>query len=249
MTRDQLRLWISLSVLGLLGVASMMLSDLIEAFNMEMVMPANTSPQVLKLLFLVNPSITVIITAFIGCLVYAKVGLRVPVFESLLNIRNTPDYSYWSIVLWGILIGSVGGMLVISMNYFFTPLLPYEYLDASNVHSLHIVSKLLYGGIVEEIMMRFGLMSVVVWILFKLFKKLRCWMFETANIIIALLFAVGHLPALWAIVPDPTVWLYMYILLANGVLGIIYGYMYIKRGLESAMIAHMMTHIVMHVSI
>ncbi len=39
--------------------------------------------------------------------------------------------------------------------------------------------------------------------------------------------------------------LYLYILLANVVAGIIFGFMYIKRGLECAMIAHLMTHVVM----
>lgn len=59
----------------------------------------------------------------------------------------------------------------------------------------------LYGGIVEKILMRLFLMSLIAFILWKLFfrntskNKLPDKIFISANIISALLFAAGHLPA------------------------------------------------------
>lgn len=244
MNKAKLKLWLCLSVVGLLGVTSLLLSDLTEIFDLKP-LPINVSPELLKLLLLINPSLMVIVAAFVGSLVYDKVGLRVPVFESVLKIGEKPPYTYRSILLWGILGGIVAGILVVVVNYFFVPVLPVEYLEASGNFSMNIITRFLYGGVVEEIMMRFGLMTLLVWVLSKIFKILGNWMFWVANILAALLFAVGHFPALLALVPDPDIWLYLYILLANAMVGIIFGYMYMKRGLECAMIAHLMTHVVM----
>lgn len=244
MNKAKFKLWLSLSILGLLGVISLLLSDFTAIPGLES-LPVGMSPAVVRILVLINPSIMVVVTAFLGSLVYDKVGLRVPVFESVLKIRQKPSYSYRSIVLWGILAGIIAGVLVVFINYLFTATFPIEYVEVSNSFELNIITRFLYGGVVEEIMMRFGLMSFLAWVLFKVFRTSENWIFWFANILAALLFAVGHFPALWALVPDPNIGLYLFILLANGVAGIIFGCMYIKRGLECAMIAHLMTHAVM----
>ena len=244
MNKAKLKLWLCLSVFGLVGVASLLLTDFAAIPNRES-LPVDMSPTVVKLLLLINPSIMVIVSAFLGSLVYDKVGLRVPVFESVLKIKEKPSYSYKSIILWGIPGGIAAGILVVIINYLFTPALPFEYLEISDSFSLNIITRFLYGGVVEEIMMRFGLMTLLVWALYKIFRTSDKWIFVVANILAALLFAVGHLPVLLALVSTPNIWLYLYILLANGVGGIIFGFMYIKRGLECAMIAHLMTHVVM----
>jgi membrane protease YdiL (CAAX protease family) len=67
-----------------------------------------------------------------------------------------------------------------------------------------------------------------------------------ANIVAAVLFGLGHLPATAALVPlTPLV--VARALVLNGVIGIGFGYLYFKRGLESAMISHFSADIVLHV--
>lgn len=247
MNTNKLKLWISLSLMGLLSVATMLFSDLLTVFNLKASLPPNVSEEIAPLLTLINPSITVLIATTLGCLVYDKVGFRVPILEQILNIKEKPEYSYKSLLGWGVIGGIAGGLLIVLINYVFLPYLPTAYLNTSESQGLHIVSRLFYGGVVEEIMMRFGLMSIFVWLLFKITKTLNVSIFWVANILTALMFALGHFPALLTLVPDPSIWLYAYILLANGVAGLIYGYLYMKRGLESAMIAHMLTHVVMYI--
>jgi membrane protease YdiL (CAAX protease family) len=67
-----------------------------------------------------------------------------------------------------------------------------------------------------------------------------------ANILSAILFGIGHLPATALIIPLTTLVITRAIIL-NGFVGIVCGYLYWKRGLESAMVAHFSADIVLHV--
>ena len=67
-----------------------------------------------------------------------------------------------------------------------------------------------------------------------------------ANILAAVLFGLGHLPATAALVPlTPLV--VARALVLNGVIGIGFGYLYFKHGLESAMISHFSADLILHV--
>jgi membrane protease YdiL (CAAX protease family) len=57
-------------------------------------------------------------------------------------------------------------------------------------------------------------------------------------------FGVGHLPVALLVVPHITLLLAGYVIAANSVFGLVAGYLYWKKGLESAMIAHIFTHLV-----
>ena len=67
-----------------------------------------------------------------------------------------------------------------------------------------------------------------------------------ANILAAVLFGLGHLPATAALVPLTPLVVTRAIVL-NGLIGVGFGYLYFKHGLESAMISHFSADIVLHV--
>ena len=92
-------------------------------------------------------------------------------------------------------------------------------------------------------------MTLVVWALYKLVQKGRGEV-RTAYVIAAvltsaLLFAAGHLPAAAFLAGGLDPALVVYVLVANSLFGIAAGLLYWKRGLESAMIAHIFAHVVM----
>jgi membrane protease YdiL (CAAX protease family) len=60
----------------------------------------------------------------------------------------------------------------------------------------------------------------------------------------ALLFGLGHLPAVSALLGHLSSWLVLYIVLANSVFGVMFGFLYWRLGLESAMLAHALSHAV-----
>lgn len=108
-----------------------------------------------------------------------------------------------------------------------------------------MISGLLVGGIIEEVMMRLFFMSLVVVIISKILKKkdISTSVFVFANILAALLFAAGHLPStatMTALTPVIIIRCFLF----NGGLGIAFGYLYRKYGILYAMISHGLCHLI-----
>jgi membrane protease YdiL (CAAX protease family) len=101
-----------------------------------------------------------------------------------------------------------------------------------------------YGGVSEEILMRLFLMTLLVWIGMKVFRQKQP---HKAGIIVsiflaAIIFGLGHLP-ITAALTDLTPIIVLRAVVLNGVGGIVFGWLFWKKGLESAMIAHFTTDI------
>lgn len=116
------------------------------------------------------------------------------------------------------------------------------------VTPIAIVAAILYGGIVEELLLRLFVLSLLAWLLWKvLFRKREtvptCALIA-ANVIAALLFAAGHLPATAMAFDELTPLLLFRCFLFNGGFGLIFGWLYRKHGIQYAMVCHAGTHIV-----
>ena len=111
----------------------------------------------------------------------------------------------------------------------------------------YILATISYGAVIEEVMLRLFMMSLIAFILFKLFGKNHSEptvaILAMANIICSLLFALGHLPATFAMLGSSPIIIFRCILM-NGSLGLVFGWLYRKYGLRYAMIAHGGCHIV-----
>jgi membrane protease YdiL (CAAX protease family) len=70
--------------------------------------------------------------------------------------------------------------------------------------------------------------------------------FWAANILTALVFGIGHLPATAAIAPLSAVVIARALVL-NGIAGIAFGWLYWQSGLEAAMLANFTADLVLHV--
>jgi membrane protease YdiL (CAAX protease family) len=70
--------------------------------------------------------------------------------------------------------------------------------------------------------------------------------FWIANILAAVLFGLGHLPGVALLVPLTPLVIARTVIL-NGLLGIIFGWLYWKSGLEAAMISHFSADLILHV--
>ena len=112
---------------------------------------------------------------------------------------------------------------------------------------VYIVGAILYGGVIEEVMLRLFFMTVIAFVLWKLFarkeEKPTLTILVASNIIAALLFAAGHLPATFMMIgSSPLILLRCFLL--NGGFGLLFGYLYRKHGLRYSMLAHAGCHIV-----
>lgn len=111
----------------------------------------------------------------------------------------------------------------------------------------YLLATVTYGAVIEEIMLRLFMMSLVAFVLHLLFERHReeasTAVLVAANVISALLFAAGHLPAnelLFGLTPV----IVLRCFLLNGVFGLAFGWLYRKFGLRYAMIAHGGCHVV-----
>ena len=111
----------------------------------------------------------------------------------------------------------------------------------------YIIATVTYGAVIEEVMMRLFLMSLIAFLLYKIFGRKKTevstWMLVVANVTAAFLFAVGHLPVnsrLFGLSPL----IVIRCMLLNGVFGLAFGWLYRKYGLRYAMIAHGGCHII-----
>ena len=251
------RLFLILWVAGVVGVLSFLLVDL-NALVSQLPVPAGTEKfyftPAIKLLSLVQPTVILTVAVLIGVGLASKVGLSSPVAEEAAKGGQLGSALKPQIVpaLTGGLLGGVG---IILTWLLWKPFLPSELVTRSAEINrlLPLPTRLLYGGITEELLLRWGLMTLLVWAAWRFFQKQkgepRPFFFISAIIASAVIFGLGHLPFAFVIIPNGNVAMILYVVVGNSFFGLIAGYLYWKKGLESAMLAHMLAHVVMLVAI
>ena len=108
----------------------------------------------------------------------------------------------------------------------------------------------LYGGLYEEILSRLFLLTLIAWLANKALRKpdaqLSPAAFWIANLVVAILFGLGHLPSASLVMPI-TPLVVAVALILNGIAAVPFGVLYRRRGLEAAMIAHFTADFVIYV--
>jgi hypothetical protein len=147
--------------------------------------------------------------------------------------------------------GAICGIILSADAFTFAqwiPELKETYGSSGTFDATTWIASIMYGGIIEEVMMRLFLMSLFALIGWKLLYRkeeiVPDKMLIISNIIVAALFAAGHLPATVMLFGHLTPLLIFRCFLMNGAFGIVFGRLYRKHGIQYAMLAHILTHIV-----
>jgi CAAX amino terminal protease family. len=198
---------------------------------------------------LIQSIILFTIAILVGLILYKRVGFKMPILEGWLEGKEVGNYLK-SILGISVGLGVLAGILIILVSFLFTS--ASSILQGAEL-TVPVWKGLLasfYGGIGEEILFRLFVMTVIVWIFYKIKKTPEgkptttgIWL---AIIITAILFGVGHLPITGSITAITPLVIARAIVL-NGIGAIIFGWLYWKKGLESAMISHFSADIVLHV--
>ncbi len=250
--RFNTRLFVILWLAGLAGVLSFLLIDL-DALIKILPIPAETEiPPILalKLLSLIQQTVILAVAVLVGVALASKVGLWSPVAEATASGGDAVSALKPQIIP-GIIGGLAGGVSLILIAAVLKPFLSPEMLARIGEFGkvLPFPTRLLYGGILEELLLRWGLMTLLVWAAWRLFQKgqdrPKPIYFVGAILVSSVVFAIGHLPVAFMLFPEPTLALTLFVIIGNSAFGLIAGYLYWKKGLESAMIAHALTHVVM----
>lgn len=147
------------------------------------------------------------------------------------------------------LVAVVGGIAMILPDMLFfgqhSEAIRHSYAAKPTV--VYMLASILYGGVIEEVMLRLFFMSLLAYVLHKLLGKKQdkpaAAILIAANVIAAILFAAGHIPATLLILGNSPIILARCFLL-NGGIGLLFGWLYRKFGLRYSMIAHGGCHIV-----
>jgi CAAX prenyl protease-like protein len=251
--RFNTRLFVILWLAGLAGVLSFLLVDL-DALVAILPVPAGTEiPTItpaLKLLSLIQPAVILSVAVLVGVVLASKVGLSSPVAEAAASRGNLASALKPQIIP-GIVGGLAGGVSLVLIATALKPFLSPEVVARLSEFGklLPLPTRLLYGGIMEELLLRWGLMTLLAWAAWRLFKRgqdrPKPAVFVGAILLSSLVFAIGHLPVALMLFPEPTFALTLFVIVGNSAFGLIAGYLYWKKGLESAMIAHALAHVVM----
>ncbi|WP_248924641.1 CPBP family intramembrane glutamic endopeptidase [Paenibacillus hamazuiensis] len=199
----------------------------------------------------VNVVLMTFVLSWIGASLSDKAGLKWDWIRSVFERKARPawDRKY-------VLISVVGGILIsvciAAVQVIFMPFMPEmnQAVKNAEVPPWIGLTTVFQGGVVEEVMIRFGFMTLAVWALGKLFSRKRHplpgWIYTVSIFTAAVLFGIGHLGAAQALTGTLTAIIVVYIVLANSLGGIVFGYLYWKKGLEYAVVSHMTADIVLH---
>jgi len=201
------------------------------------------------------------ILAAIGLFIAGRIGLGLPFLEGWL--AGKPD---WGLVrrfiVPAIVAGVLAGVAILVLDRFvFAPPLRAELKQLpSNVSgALSLPSPpawqgflaSFYGGVTEEILLRLFVLSLLAW-LGRFVNRTAAgrpglaalWV---ANVLAAILFGLGHLPATAAAGLPMDALVITRAIVLNGLAGLVFGWFYWTFGLEAAMVSHFSGDIVLHV--
>ena len=246
-------LWIAsiLATNAILPYVLELQSGVLEQLDLPIPLPA------LIILQVIQSGLLFAVSLFLGLLLAKRVGLGTPILDSVTRSESVFD-KVRAILPISIGLGVLASLLIVGLDvYIFQPALIQELGEKANVLNQTAQPAAwkgflasFYGGIAEEILLRLFVMSLLAW-LGSFIKKTKDGkptniIFWIANILAAILFGIGHLPAASLILPLTT-FVVIRIVLLNAVGGILFGWLYQKHGLESATIAHFSADIVLHV--
>jgi membrane protease YdiL (CAAX protease family) len=236
--------------LGMIGIAALLLT-LIPTIQQQLQTLANTSlPPIWVILVgqAIPLAIILAIAVSIGSACARSLKLRSHLIDRFI-FHEASAIPVQQELQWSLGIGLIVAVVALLLDHLLQPYLPpaFRTIAAAKPEPIVTLAGILYGGITEEIMLRWGVMSGLVWLGWKILKRGSAlpsqWIYQMAIVFAAVIFGLGHLPATAALAPL-TPLLVGRALVLNGIVGVAYGWLFWQYSLEAAIFAHMCFHIV-----
>lgn len=232
--------WHILALMGLAATCSLALVPI------EALLPTELPTWQVRLALVIQPAIFIAISIVVGEKCAARTGLAAPLADAIVAGRGAARVFRGQLPL-ALVVGIAAAVLLVAYAVWVGPhVAPRGDLAAFASFDMPLATKVLYGGLGEEIITRWALVSLFALIGMVIARRAQAATSVTAIAITlaAMLFAAAHLPLLFLINPSPPVWVIGAVLAGNALPGIGFGWLFWKRGLEAAMIAHIVAHVV-----
>ncbi len=235
----QLRIALLLGVAG--AWATALLFPYLLALKPGALAGLPVTPGVLMLAQSLQAGVIVFLLAWAGLKLGATSGLGAPWLAAWLYARPRPAAANWPLAI--ALGASAAVTVLVAIAAFGAPL---EAIRTPALWKGLLAAP--YGAIVEETACRVFLMGSVAWLLGRCCaSEAKPWIMPAAIVVAALLFGAGHLPAASQLAPL-TAAIVVRVLAYNAIAGLAFGWLYWKRGLEHAVLAHLCADLVLHVA-
>lgn len=183
------------------------------------------------------------ITIFFGLNFTKKINFQLPLFETIVKKENFKSVLK-NILGNSIIFGIITAVVIYALDFLFAVMGVSISTHQSLAPAWQTLLAAFYGGITEEILMRLFLMTFLIWVSMKISKRNQPTRVGIliSMVLAAIIFGLGHLPITASLAKIDALVVSRAIVL-NGIGGVIFGWLFWKKGLESAIIAHFTTDI------
>jgi hypothetical protein len=187
----------------------------------------------------------VLVMSFIGSVLSAKTGLNDPILEPLLQgkeVLNVVLATLIPVTIYALTCFIFFSCLYYGVIRFILDEHSFEVMTRLRA-ALKLDGCLLYGGVVEELIGRWGLMNLIAFFSMLFTKHLNNMVIFTSIVLSGLLFAIGQIPVYLAAGCLPNHRFVYSLILLSLCQSLFFGVVFWQYGLVAAMMAHILFHL------
>ena len=191
---------------------------------------------------LLQSAFMITLAVWVGVALGPRIGLGAPAISAMLV--NKPSARIWLAQLrQAVAAGGLSSLFIASAQR----AAPAPLQEVVSGNRMPLMVRMLYGGLTEEVLMRWGLMTLLAWASWRILQRgqerpKEIW-FVVAAALSAAAFGLAHLPAVIGMGVETTAPVVLYITGVNFIPGLLFGLLFWRHGLEAACLAHMFSHL------
>jgi hypothetical protein len=200
---------------------------------------------VLVALAAVQSTALVALAAVVGAYTAPAVGLGAPAFDAVLGAGAV--WPAFAPQLLPAATAGFGGGVVFLLAYYGVVR---PRLDERSVTVMEdtrtdigVLGRVLYGGVAEEVIARWGLTSLIAWLGLQVLGETGPVVVWAAIVAAGVLFALGHLPSYFGAGCRKTPTFLAAVLFLNVWISVVAGWLFWRYGLEAAIVSHALVHV------
>lgn len=199
------------------------------------------------MLAMIQPLLLGTIAIYGGHRYASRVNLRSLTNEWMENLNITEKgnkkYTLKDSVPFIVIIAVVLTVLNLGFDVVFQSWLPEIYQPNFSIPNLNqIFSNVLYNGMGQEILLRWGVMTTIIYVLSSRGKELNHWVYIIGIVFTSILYAFAQYNSV-STLTNFHFMLVLRILVLNGLDGLLFGWLYYKFHFEAAVLSHVLVNI------
>lgn len=212
----------------------------------SVILPLNTEPlrQRISRLLIIQTLLMVFLMSIAGAAISLRTGMDSTLLRQLL-LGQVIRYDVLAMIL-PVFLWTAAGLTLFLVSYYG---LGRQYLEEKTFTTLENIRNtlrldgcVLYGGVVEEILARWGLLNVVAFFLIMTTHQKSTPIFWSAIFIASFLYVLSHLPAYFAAGCKASLRFILFMILTHGGVAILFSWIFWQYGLVAAMVSHALFH-------